>query len=97
MIVSRSDNGILVRIPNGEVAEIQGYVSTADTAFSHGAVSAELSELQAIKRWVEHLLRLADGASLTGSSVRSDPTGAVGTERVTREREADPGSVEDLS
>lgn len=81
MIVSRSDNGILVRIPNGELAEIEGYVMSADMATS---VSTELPELHAIKRWVDHLLRLAEHRDLSandatpnGSTVRAERDGSA--------------------
>jgi hypothetical protein len=47
----------LVVLPH-QIAEVQGYINAADAAFSHEAHAAELAELAAIKRWVEHIIRL---------------------------------------
>jgi hypothetical protein len=57
MSETREEVDGLVVLPH-QIAEVQGYINAADAAFSHEAHAAELAELAAIKRWVEHIIRL---------------------------------------
>ena len=52
--------GEIVALPAALRREVEDYIERADALRAAGDAAWEVAELRAIKRWVEHALRLAD-------------------------------------